>query len=46
MVVDPGLSVWVRKGADRIELRLLDVGNVLVVSSILAQSVAFDYYKG
>jgi len=43
--IDPTLKRWVAKGHDCCLMRVLDKGNLRVLSSILAQSVALDFYN-
>ena len=44
MIVRPGLSSWSEGGLDHVVVRQLDTDNLRVISSILAQSVALDFY--
>lgn len=44
--VVPGLHGWSQLDPDNIKLRSLDLRNLLVISQVLAQSVAMDFYAG
>eukprot|EP00798_Chlamydomonas_sp_ICE-L_P024565 gene24565-10176_t len=45
LVLRPGLGPWYVKEPDRVVLRQLDLGNVEVISRVIGQSVALDYYS-
>lgn len=45
MSVDPGMSTWSRLDPDCIVLKHMDLKNLQVISHVLAQSVALDYYS-
>ncbi|KAF8062945.1 hypothetical protein HT031_003784 [Scenedesmus sp. PABB004] len=45
VVVDPGAPAHAAKGTDQVLLRVLDVGGVRVLTSVLAQSAALKYYE-
>lgn len=44
VVLRPTLSGWSEGGQDHIMVKQLDTNNIRVISSILGQSVALDYY--
>jgi uncharacterized Rmd1/YagE family protein len=45
MSVDPGISSWSTLDPDCIILQKMDLKNIQVISHVLAQSVALDYYS-
>ena len=44
-MVRPNLKEWSAMEPDKIVVRMLDVGNLRVISSVLSQSVALDYFN-
>jgi len=45
VVVRPDLAKWSALEPDKIVVREMSVGNVRVISHVLGQSVALDYYN-
>ena len=44
VVVCPSLPVWSEGGQDHVIVKRLDLNSIRVISSVLGQSVALDFY--
>ena len=44
IIVDPRQRQWSQLSLDHLKLRCLDMNNIVVISSVLGQSVALDHY--
>lgn len=44
-MIDPKLDSWSRLEPDKIVVQTLDAANARVISNVLGQSVALDYYN-
>lgn len=45
IVVRPGLDAWSKLSHEYVIVRKLDLNNILVISGVLAQTVALDHYE-
>ena len=45
VTINPALAAWSEIAQDHLTLQKLDMGNVIVISSVLGQSVALEYYN-
>jgi uncharacterized Rmd1/YagE family protein len=45
LVVRPGLDEWSKLESDQIVVKTLEMANLRVISHVLSQSVALDYFN-